>query len=210
MKDTRDMRLKVIAILFVSFFRCFSQFPSTDSYELFNEVPKAKHEGDTVYTSNSIHPNDYQPYVLEKIDSAGWYTYHRIGYGGKKILRIKYNAANKVSSYYYHYKEFAGTGKGYFVIHYYLNGNIKDYAHISFYALNQPKNLAIYDSLSYKEKNRSKIPCTEYRTFYKRGKVYLFKGMYDSREIKKTIRRNRHLKPIKLIDDFPFPTYILE
>lgn len=198
-----------LLFLFAAFSgNAFAQFPSTSSYALIYEVPKAKNIGDTVFASNAVQTYRTDAYQLLSIDKSGTYAYKRISGHSSLRLEVTYDENNRVQSYAYQYKEYGGEDKGFFMIHYYPNGNIKDYIDISFYALNQPCEAVLYDSLSYVEKDRAKIPSNDYDTFQKRGKVYLSEKYLENKEWKRKIRKKAYT-PVQLIDNFPFKTYLI-
>jgi hypothetical protein len=181
----------------------FSQFPSTESYILCSEIPKAKKIGDSVYVNTCMKSGE--GYVLQKIDTEGRYKYKGLD-GGKSLIWITYDSLDKVQSYSYEYNGHGGSGKGYFLIHYYENGNIKDYLDYS-RTFNSMAELYIFDSLSYKETNLSKLTFKKYYLYQKRKRFYVFdKDGLERKIIRKTIRKFQ-FKKVHLIDDFPYCIY---
>lgn len=203
------MRSFFLGLFCLSFINCVAQFPATDTYKLIYEVPKARHPGDTVFVRVPLKPyQTYDAYVLKHIDASDRYVYRELK--GSLELKIAYDDAGNVRFYDYRYNEWGGANRGYFVIHYYPNGNIRDYAQISFYQLNQPGELILYDSLSYAEINPSKIPHKDYNVFYKRHRLYLYDSGEETKVIRARIRKARHLERYELMSDLPYPAYLLK
>lgn len=202
-------RSVIFAILLLTGKYCFGQFATTGSYELIYEVPKAKKPGDTIYVRYPMKPyQKYDAYVFKKIDASNRYIYRALL--TNLVLKIAYSEANRVSSYYFRYNEYGGEGKGFFVIHYYPNGNIRDYAQFSFYSMSQAGRVVLYDSLPYPEPDPSKINGKKYYTLYRRHKIYLYQGNDDLKVIRRKIRKARNLEECHIVSDLPYPTYLLK
>lgn len=203
------MRAFFLGLFWLSFIHCVAQFPSTDSYELIYDMPKARRRGDTVYVRVPLKPyQKYDAYVLKKIDASNRYVYRELQ--GTLELKIAYDEAGNVRSYYYRYNEWGGANRGYFVIHYYPNGNIRDYVQISFYQLNQPGTIVLYDTVPHRESDPSKIPHKDYNVFYKRHKLYLYDSSDETKVIRRKIRKARNLEAYQVVSDLPYRTYLLK
>lgn len=188
---------------------CLAQFPSTDSYALIYEIPKARMPGDTVYVRVPLKPyQKYDAYVLKKIEGAKLYVYRELQ--GSLELKIAYDEGGHVKYYYYKYDEWGGANRGYFVIHYYPNGNIRDYAQISFSQMNQPGAILLYEPVPHPEADPSKIPHKDYNVFYKRHKLYLYDSADETKVIRGKIRKSKHLEGYEIMSDLPYPTYLLK
>jgi len=198
---------KVFFSLFglVFWMNAYCQFPSSESYVLCNEIPKARNVGDTVYVNTCMKSGD--PYVLKKIDKKGRYKYKGI-LGGSSTFLITYDKYNRVQSYSYKYNSglWGGAGKGFFLIHYYDNGNIKD--HIKFNVNMGSSKMCIYDSLSYPEEILSKISY-EYFYVYKKGRKFFLskKQFLYNKELRKEIKNSTLERVEGLIEDFPYKMY---
>lgn len=149
----------------------------------------------------------YDAYVFKKIDRSNRYVYRALL--KNLVLKIAYSEANRVSSYYFRYNEYGGEGKGFFVIHYYPNGNIKNYAQFSFYSMSQSGRVVLYDSLPYPEPDPSKINGKKYYTLYRKHKIYLYQGNDDLKAIRKKIRKNKKPEEFYTVRDLPFRAYLV-
>ncbi len=179
------------------------QFPSTTSYKLCYEIPKAEKIGDTVYVYTCMKSGD--GYVLQNIDRKGRYKYKRLS-GGKLLIWASYDSFDKVQSYTYRYSGFGGSGKGFFLIKYYENGNIDSYL-IDGNRFYSAIEIYKYDSLSYKEPKLSKISFERYYLYKKGKRYYIFeKDELERKIIRKTIR-NSHFEKVNLIGNSPYDIF---
>lgn len=186
-----------------------AQFRSTSSSSIHYEIPKVMDVGDTSIIINEFSSDKNESYVLEKIEKNGRYVYRRLNYHGKTCIKINYDSNDRVQSYWYNYKSYGGNGKGYFVIHYYDNGNIKDYAQIMYSAINDNSEVVLYDSLGYREGDRSKIPYKEYTALKIRRKVFLSLELSKRNEIRRMKRNRKFRKPFSF-QDAPFKFILIE
>lgn len=186
-----------------------AQFPSTSTSAIYSQIPKAEKVGDTSYITNPISVSKTRNYVLVKINKNGRYVYRQVNHHGKNCRKIMYDSNNQVRSYWYKYNSWGGSGKGYFVIHYYTNGYIKDYAHIMINTLGNNSEVVLYDSLDYAEEDRANIPYKEYTALKVGRKVFLSLELTERKELRK-MKRNRKCRKPFLFQDAPFKFILLE
>ena len=194
--------LKVLFVLVLWPELIFSQFPSTNSYKLCNEIPKAKCVGDTVSVYNCMQSGDH--YVLKKIDRKGRYWYKNLGTWKSRTI-ITYDDSNRVVLYSYKYNSglWGGSGKGVFIIHYYTNGNIKDFAHIK--ENNKPGELCQYTAIENKQEDLSKLSSECHFLYKKRNKIIATKKLLVSKkELKDHLKNTLIDKNIKLYKELNY------
>lgn len=206
MKVIRNSFIYSLVLLLLTF-GTYGQFPSTESYKLCTEIPKAKKVGDTVYVHTCMAAG--KGYILKRINSKGKYIYKAL-LTYKSKISVTYDENNKVKSYKYRFNSglWGGSGKGFFVIHYYDNGNIKDYGHVQYYKSGE---LCVYSPLDYKEDVLSKIPKKCYFLYKRRNKVFISnKLLFDNKELNVELKHSTLERADELILDIPYELYYLK
>lgn len=180
----------ILKILFVLVFYpelIFSQFQATNSYKLCSEIPKASMVGDTVTVYNCMQSGDH--YVLKKIDRKGRFWYENLRTWKSRTI-ITYDDSNRVVHYTYKYNSglWGGSGKGEFIIHYYPNGNIKDFAHIK--ENNKPGEMCQFSAIDNKQDDLSKLSSECHFLYKKKGKIFVTNQLLVSKKELKELLKN--------------------